>query len=200
VKAGEAFMSGQLRRGGVQRSRNTKSASYPQDTRDSGRDHPSAIDARYYFGEPVNGAKVTYAIFRERYWFPLWYDPEDDPSMEEDRRPDDDDGGDQIGEQEGQLDADGKLTVTMPTTVSDRKFDYRYRIEARVSDAPTARSWAAGGWWRRTASVVLNAAPERYSTRRAVARRSASKRAPTTTHRCARVSMPSCCDGTIASR
>ena len=35
---------------------------------------------------------------------------------------------------EGQLDADGKLTINFPTTVSDHKTDYRYRIEARVTD------------------------------------------------------------------
>ncbi len=32
------------------------------------------IDSRYYFGEPVAGAKVKYAVYRGRYWFPLWYD------------------------------------------------------------------------------------------------------------------------------
>src|SRR5262249_22567492 len=59
------------------------------------------IDARYYFGEPVNGAKVTYAIYREPYWFPLWYDP-DDAEMGPDEQGDAGDGddfgaGDQIG-------------------------------------------------------------------------------------------------------
>ena len=34
----------------------------------------AVIDARYYFGEPVSGAKVKYAVYRGRYWFPLWYD------------------------------------------------------------------------------------------------------------------------------
>src|ERR1039458_9036813 len=38
----------------------------------------ATIDARYYFGEPVSGAKVKYAVYRSRYWFPLWYEPDDD--------------------------------------------------------------------------------------------------------------------------
>ncbi len=122
---------------------------------------PVTVDARYYFGEPVNGAKVTYAIYRERYWFPLWYDPDDEQSFEEGSQ-DDDDSGDQVGEQEGQLDADGKLTLQVPTTVSDRKFDYRYRIEARVTDAAN-REITGKGWVVATyASVVLNVTPERY--------------------------------------
>ena len=36
------------------------------------------IDSRYYFGEPVAGAKVKYAVYRSRYWFPLWYEPDED--------------------------------------------------------------------------------------------------------------------------
>ena len=43
-----------------------------------GESMQATIDARYYFGEPVNGAKVEYAVYRDRYWFPLWYDPDDE--------------------------------------------------------------------------------------------------------------------------
>src|SRR5205807_4458367 len=39
---------------------------------------PVTIDSRYYFGEPVAGAHVQYAVYRDRYWFPLWHDPEED--------------------------------------------------------------------------------------------------------------------------
>ena len=39
------------------------------------------IDARYYFGEPVSGAKVQYAVYRDRYYFPLWYDPDEDSAF-----------------------------------------------------------------------------------------------------------------------
>src|ERR1041385_1334277 len=53
----------------------------------------ATIDARYYFGEPVNAAKVTYAIFREPYWFPLWYDPDENESMSPDESGD---GGDSV--------------------------------------------------------------------------------------------------------
>ena len=47
---------------------------------------------------------------------------------------------------EGHLDADGKLTVNVPTTVSDHKIDYRYRIEAaRHRSRPAARFPARAG-------------------------------------------------------
>ena len=44
------------------------------------------------------------------------------------------DNGDQLNEVEGRLDAEGKLTIALPTSVSEHKFDYRYTIEARVTD------------------------------------------------------------------
>src|SRR5262249_52447069 len=43
-------------------------------------------------------------------------------------------GGDQLSEQTGKLDANGKLTVTIPTSLDPHKYDARYRIEARVTD------------------------------------------------------------------
>ena len=125
----------------------------------------ATINAQYYFGEPVAGAKVKYGIYRSRYWSPLLYDA-DDEDLESNAGGDagnnDDDGGDQVGEQEGQLDADGKLVVNIPTSVSDRKFDYRYRIEARVTDSAN-REIDGTGWAVATyGSFFVKVAPQRY--------------------------------------
>src|ERR1022692_3682503 len=148
VKSGEGFMNGNFE---VQEY---KKPEYevrviPSKARVlQGETVQATIDARYYFGEPVNGAKVTYAVYRSRYWLPLWYDPDQESaeSMEPPQPGDDsDDSGDQIGETKGQLDADGKLTISLPTAVSDRKRDFVYRIEARVTDQAnreiTGRGW-----------------------------------------------------------
>ncbi|HEV2447276.1 MAG TPA: MG2 domain-containing protein [Candidatus Sulfopaludibacter sp.] len=120
----------------------------------------ATIEARYYFGEPVNGAKVTYAIYRERFWFPRWYQADEDFASE----PGDDngDGGDQVGETEGRLDADGKLTIDMPTSVSDHKFDFRYRIEARVTDQGNREITGRGYVIATYGSFLVNVAPEHY--------------------------------------
>ncbi len=119
------------------------------------------IEARYYFGEPVAGATVKYSIFRSRYWSPLLYD-QGDQEMEPAANGDDDDSGDQVGEQEGQLDPDGKLAVAIPTSVSDHKFDYRYRIEARVTDE-ARREIDGAGWAIATyAPFLIKVAPGRY--------------------------------------
>lgn len=161
VKAGEDFMSGHFEVEEYKKPEYEVRVTPSKGRVLQGESVPVTVDARYYFGEPVSGAKVTYAIYRERYWFPLWYDPDDERSGEEGPS-DDEDGGDQIGEQEGQLDADGKLSVNIPTTVSEHKFDYRYRIEARVTDAANREITGRGSVIATYAGIALNVEPEHY--------------------------------------
>src|SRR6185312_9611962 len=127
-----------------------------------GESAQAGIDARYYFGEPVANAKVKYSIYRSRYWFPLWYDPDEDSGSENFADQYDDANGELISQANGQLDQDGKLQITFPTTVSDHKIDYRYRIQAEVSDK-AGRGISGAGWMVATyGSFVLNITPNRY--------------------------------------
>lgn len=123
----------------------------------------AVIDARYYFGEPVANAKVKYSVYRSRYWFPLWYEPDDDEGGGDAEPPgDDSDEGDQLSDVDGVLDADGKLTISFETKPSEHKWDFRYRIEARVTDAAN-REISGSGWVTATyGSFVLNVQPDRY--------------------------------------
>jgi uncharacterized protein YfaS (alpha-2-macroglobulin family) len=121
----------------------------------------AVIDARYFFGEPVNGAKVEYDVYRDRYWFPLWYDPDDENATSPADRSDDD-SGEQISKDTATLDADGKLTVVIPPEVSEHHVDFLYRIEARVTDQGN-REITGKGWIVATyGSFVLNVTPQRY--------------------------------------
>jgi alpha-2-macroglobulin len=122
----------------------------------------AAIDSRYYFGEPVAGAKLKYAVFRGRYWFPLWYEPDEDSPPDTGDAGDNDYGDEQIVDSEGQLDAEGKLAIEFPAAVSDHKTDYRYRIEARVTDAGKREIVGRGSVIATYGSFVLNARPDRY--------------------------------------
>ena len=106
----------------------------------------AVIDAQYFFGEPVSGAKVKYKVYREPYWFPLWYDADDEADASQGEyggdggdQNDNDGGGDQLTDQQGQLDAQGKLTITIPTAVSAHKNDFHYRVEVGVTDAANRR-------------------------------------------------------------
>ncbi len=97
----------------------------------------ATIEAKYFFGEPVSGAKVTYVVHTSPHY---WWDQSQD---DEDSDAEGGEGGDYYDswdqseqqEQTGVLDADGRLTVTLPTRLDDKKSDQDFRIEARVTDA-----------------------------------------------------------------
>ncbi|MGB8772247.1 MAG: alpha-2-macroglobulin family protein [Candidatus Korobacteraceae bacterium] len=129
----------------------------------------ATIDARYYFGEPVANAKVTWVVHTSTYW-PMGRDEGDEEAGEyqegspEADNPDADDtyGGEQESEKTGALDADGKLQITIPTKVDSKKRDLTYRIEARVTDAGN-REIAGHGFALATyGSFFLTAEPDSY--------------------------------------
>lgn len=100
----------------------------------------AVIDARYYFGEPVANADVKYVVHTAPYWSPYIDRDEDDSTPAEDfeggaAADEGDYAGDQISERSGKLDADGRLTIHIPTTLNPHHQDMRYRLEARVTDA-----------------------------------------------------------------
>jgi uncharacterized protein YfaS (alpha-2-macroglobulin family) len=123
----------------------------------------ATVDAEYYFGEPVSGAKVQWAVYRSRYWFPRWRDPDDEDDSESAAEADDAaDAGDQLGQGEGELDGDGKLNIPVQTVLSDRKFDYVYRIEARVTDQSRREIVGRGYFIATYGSFALNVRPDLY--------------------------------------
>ena len=104
------------------------------------------IQARYYFGEPVAGAQVKYVVHTSPYWSPF-IEREDDEdqigtgageseegSVEGYQADDQEYAGEQVSEQSGMLDANGILSIHIPTRVDEHHQDVRYRIEARVTD------------------------------------------------------------------
>ncbi len=115
----------------------------------------AVIDARYYFGEPVANAKVTYVVHQSRYWPPYY-----EMSGEDERDQDEYDSGEQILEEEGRLDAGGKLAVSIPTTAKEH--DVRLRIEARVTDEAGREISGAGSAVATVGNYFLNASPSKY--------------------------------------
>ena len=118
----------------------------------------AVISARYFFGEPVANAAVKYVVHKQRYWYPLYADAEEAGDEEQDYYG----GGEQVSEQSARLDADGKLTVTIPTEVSPQKFDMRYRIEARVTDAGNREISGAASVIATHGSFLVNIEPREY--------------------------------------
>ncbi|HEY7306218.1 MAG TPA: MG2 domain-containing protein [Bryobacteraceae bacterium] len=127
-----------------------------------GQSAKATIDARYYFGEPVSNAKVKYSVYRSRYWFPLWYEPDEGSDVENFGDQYDDANSELVVQADGELDADGKLDITVPTTVSDHKIDYRYRIQAEVTDKAGRSISGTGGIIATYGSFLVNVTPDRY--------------------------------------
>ncbi|MGA3370381.1 MAG: alpha-2-macroglobulin family protein [Terracidiphilus sp.] len=100
----------------------------------------AVIEARYFFGEPVAGAKVKYVVHTSRHY---WWDEdevegdeaEEDNSGEDSGESDYNYGETEQQEQEGVLDDNGRLSVTLPVAIDSKQNDQDYRIEARVTDA-----------------------------------------------------------------
>lgn len=114
----------------------------PRETRvEMEKENVLTLRARYYYGEPVVGAKLTWAVHRNRYWAP-WYEMDDlDESGEEQ---DEYYGGEQVAEGEGRLNENGEFVL--PYTVPRTEFDQRYRVEARVTDESGREITGAGSF------------------------------------------------------
>lgn len=114
------------------------------------------VNARYYYGEPVAGAKVTWAVYRTRHWMP-WYAPEEGLSLE---GMEEDYAGEQVDEGEGRLDAEGKLAI--PIKSASAEWDVRYRVEARVMDASNREISGSGFFVATRGPFFIHARPRSY--------------------------------------
>ncbi len=117
------------------------------------------IDAKYYFGEPVANAKVHYVVRTSRHWNWFWedFDPDEDG----------DDGdsdvnfyGEQVAEADAQLNAEGKLTIHLPTKRFSNDLDYR--IQVGVTDEAKREVTGRGVALATVGHYVLQAQPEKY--------------------------------------
>lgn len=162
VKAGESNMGGSFEVQEYKKPEYEVRVASPAPRVLQGQSVRVTVDAHYYFGEPVANAKVKYSVYRSRYWFPLWYEPDEDSGAESPGDQYDDENSELIVQADGTLDADGKLEISVPTTVSDNKIDYRYRIQAEVTDK-ARRAIPGTGWIVATyGSFVVNVTPDRY--------------------------------------
>ena len=128
----------------------------------------ATIDAQYYFGEPVANAKVKWVVHTSPYYPPgRWASEDEDMGGAADEGNSDEGqydqyGGEQEQENAGVLDADGKLQITVPTTVSKQHQDLTYRIEARVTDAGNREISGRGYAIATYGSFYLTAQPDAY--------------------------------------
>ncbi len=140
-----------------------------------GEGNQATIEARYFFGEPVVGAKVKYRVYQTpHYW---WGDPSDDDSNspglsaggaegETDNSADAGYAGDQNSEKEGKLDANGKLTVPIATNFNANQHeDQDYTVEGAVTDTAGREITGRFRFLATYGSFHIHVEPLSYSTR-----------------------------------
>ena len=133
-----------------------------------GETMPVVIDARYFFGEPVSNAKVKYRVYHSPHY---WWDEEG--GSDEDAGPGDDQPGlgydaAQQSEQTGKLDANGKLTISVPTQyVADLKNprDQDYTVEAAVTDQANREITGRGRFLATRGTFRIHVEPVSYAVR-----------------------------------
>lgn len=117
------------------------------------------IAARYYYGEPVAGAKVEWSVARYR-WYPPWWEWAE---MEAEDEAEEMFGGERVLEGEGRLDAEGGLKISFPLERSEH--DYQYRVEAQVTDEGGRAIAGSGTFLGTRAPFLVIAGPEQWVSR-----------------------------------
>lgn len=130
------------------------------------------IDSRYFFGEPVANAQVKYRIYHEPHY---WWDNGEDDNPGGGDASDDDNGNssdmydaNQQSEQTGKLDANGKLTISVPTQIEGkgkRHLDQDYTVEAGVTDAANREITGRGRFLATYGSFRIHVEPSSYAVR-----------------------------------
>jgi uncharacterized protein YfaS (alpha-2-macroglobulin family) len=128
------------------------------------------IDSRYFFGEPVANAAVKYRVYHSPHY---WWESEDDAGGGMGAGEGGEEGeGDSVGydadqqsEQTGKLDANGKLTITVPTVLDGPKtmLDQDYTIEAGVTDAANREVTGRGHFLATYGSFRIHIEPASYA-------------------------------------
>ena len=112
----------------------------------------ASVNARYYFGAPVSGGKVSFHVFRARYIPPFWMDYfEGEGGDEGGGEETDSEYGrryysppEQVHQSEATLDADGKAQIELPTEIDPGRQNFVYHVQAEVTDAGDRQVSGAG--------------------------------------------------------
>jgi uncharacterized protein YfaS (alpha-2-macroglobulin family) len=129
------------------------------------------IDARYFFGEPVANAQVKYRVYHSpHYWWDQEAGGDEGPGMDAGQGGDDSLGYDaaQQSEQTGKLDANGKLTISVPTQYvanQTRLTDQDYTVEAAVTDQANREITGRGRFLATRATFRIQVEPVSYAIR-----------------------------------
>jgi hypothetical protein len=123
------------------------------------------INSRYFFGEPVANATVKYRVYQERHF---WWGEDEDENDDSGGYDSSDSGyaGDEEAEKTGKLDANGILTIQVPThvdTQGESHPDLDYTVEAGVTDTANREITGRGRFLATYGTFRVNVEPVSYA-------------------------------------
>lgn len=123
------------------------------------------IDSRYFFGEPVAFGNVKYRVYSSQHY---WWDEDEDSDQSDQEGGDQESyfyGANENSEQTGKLDANGKLTITVPVPVDESKHpsDQDFYVEAAVTDEANREITGRGHFLANYGSYRIHVEPDIYA-------------------------------------
>ena len=166
ARAGEAEASGYFEVQEYKKPEYKVTVTTPKKFVSVGQTTKFTIDARYFFGAPVNDADVKYYIYRAHY-YPPWWD-EEEAADETDETDEAGDyygyGNDMVKDGQGRTDKNGHLEVEFKVPEADENdpYDYTYRLEAQVTDAARRSIEGKASFTGTRGQIIANVRADRY--------------------------------------
>ena len=95
----------------------------------------ATVEASYFFGGPVANAAVRWTVSRQPYYFDRWKGKGNYSFIDYDEEPFQSYFGETVTEGTGKTDAQGRLVISVPADMKDRKQSQTYTVEMSVTDA-----------------------------------------------------------------
>ncbi len=123
------------------------------------------VQARYFFGGPVQNAEVRWTLLSQDYFFRYqgkgWYSFQDFRGWDY-YRPDRFRYGEPLAEGQGRTDAEGRFTFSLPADIADRGQSQRFTIDVRVIDVNGQEVANAASVIVHQAALYLGVSPREY--------------------------------------
>ncbi|NOZ27762.1 MAG: hypothetical protein GXP39_06885 [Chloroflexi bacterium] len=125
----------------------------------------ATVQAKYFFGGPVQGAQVRWTLLSTDYFFPYqgdgWYSFQDFKGWDY-YRPSRFRYGEPLAEGQGRTDEEGRFTFSIPADIADRDQSQVFTLDVRILDVNGQEVAGSTSAIVHKAAIYLGVAPRQY--------------------------------------